>query len=582
MKEAFRKINFLLNSSQKKKIIFLLFLLLFGMILEIFSLGVIVPILTILLNPESIAEKPWLSFLFDSYPIFFENNSLYFFLGFLIFIYLLKTCFMILLSYKQNKFLSNLSGGISNNLFSNYLSQPYSFHLNRNTSELIKNIHGEVNYFHQYLIALISFITELLLVISLLSTLIYIEPFGAISVFLFLGALSIIFLYFSNKKLKKWGSLRQELDSQISKITLEGLGSIKDLIINGNGNFFKDKFEDKVFYKAKLNAYQLTISQVPRFYLELISIIGLVFFIVLMIIQGKDVATLITVIGLFVAATFRILPSINKIIASIQNMKFFKPGLDIIHNEIKTCNKIDTSLVKKDRYNLESYIEFTNVDFNFNKHIQVLNGVNLKINRGQTIGIMGESGSGKSTLVDLLVGLHRPQKGAIYIDGTQNLQLDQSWRNSIGYVSQTIYLTDDTIKNNIAFGVPENMIDLSRINKLIEQTQLVKFINEQEFGINTMVGERGVQISGGQRQRIGIARALYHNPSILILDEATSALDSDTENEIMKSITNLKEDKTIIIIAHRLNTLTIADSVYSIMEKKIKKIDKANLFKTLN
>ena len=195
---------------------------------------------------------------------------------------------------------------------------------------------------------------------------------------------------------------------------------------------------------------------------------------------------------------------------------------------------------------------------------------------------MGESGSGKSTLVDLLVGLHRPQRGGIYIDGTQNLQLDQSWRNSIGYVSQTIYLTDDTIKNNIAFGIPENMIDLSRINKLIEQTQLVKFINEQEFGINTMVGERGVQISGGQRQRIGIARALYHNPSILILDEATSALDSDTENEIMKSITNLKEDKTIIIIAHRLNTLMIADSVYSIMEKKIKKIDKANLFKTLN
>jgi len=543
-----------------------------GMILEVFGLGILIPALSVLLDPEAIEKTPILS----NIRFYFSDLDfilfLTLFLLFIVLVYFLKTIFLLLLAHKQNKFLSNVIAYVTNKLFESYLGQPYSFHLNRNASELLKNIHIEISYFNSFLSALITLVIEGGLVIAILSTLIYIAPIGAISIGIFYGLLSVLFLQFTNRKLKLWGKLRQDLDTQVSKIVLEGLGGIKDLIILGKTSFFKDQLSEKNFLKARVNSNQATLSQTSRFYLEFVSISGLVSFIIIMVLQGKDATTLITVLGVFVAATFRMIPSLNRIIAATQTIKYYLPSIEIIFKEINSYSLIEKVEQNGKPFNFTNKIELTNINFKFQNGIYVLRDITLEILKGQTIGIIGESGSGKSTLVDLLIGLHTPASGIIRIDGKKDFQINQAWRNNIGYVSQTIYLIDDSIKNNIAFGIPSAEVDENKIIALLKQVQLEVFVNSLEEGFNTRVGERGVQLSGGQIQRIGLARALYNNPELLILDEATSALDSKTEIDIMKSIDKLKGGMTIIMIAHRISTLANADVVYEVKNKQINKI----------
>lgn len=564
-----KKINFLVTKRQRKGLVILTIMLFTGMILEVFGLGILIPALSIILDPEIVEKTPLILQIRNYFSEFSDQSFVFLFLAAIVFVYIIKSSFIVFLTHKQNRFLTNITAQISNNLFSSYLSQPYNFHLNRNASELIKNIQVEINYLYTFFNSLITILIEGGFVFSVLATLIYIEPFGAICVGLFYGLLSVLFLQFTKSKLKKWGDLRQELDTQVSKIALEGLGGIKDLLILGKTKFYINAYTYKNYLKARLNANQGTLSQIPRFYLELISIIGLVSFIVILLLQGKDTTSLITVLGVFVAATFRMIPSLNRIISATQSMKYYLSSVHVVYKEINSSTQFKDNKNYPEKHQFQNKIEFKKVNFSFNNSMPVLIDVDLEIRKGHTIGIIGESGSGKSTLVDLLIGLHKPTSGEIVIDGLSGIQMDQVWKNNIGYVSQSIYLTDDSIKNNIALGIPENKINETRIVDLLDQVQLKKFITNLELGVNTKVGERGVQLSGGQRQRIGIARALYHNPDILIFDEATSALDMETENEIMRSINYLKRHKTIIIIAHRLITLKLCDSIYKIDDGKL-------------
>ena len=574
MMNTLKKLNLLITKRQRKGLIILTFLLFFGMFLEVFGLGVLIPALSILLDPEAIEKTIILRdirfFLSDlSYQKF-----IILFLCSIVFVYVIKAFFLILLTHKQNRFLANTITSISNNLLNNYLSQPYNFHLNRNTAELVKNIQIEVNFLNSYLMALLTIVIESAIVISIIIFLLYIEPLGAIAIGTFYGILSMSFFNFTKKKLKLMGDLRQELDAEMSKIALESLGGIKDLIILNKAKYFMNYFSHQNFLKAKVMANQGTISQIPRFYLELISIIGLVSFLIIMILQGKSTETLIVVLGVFVAATFRMIPSLNRIISASQNIKYFSSSLELVCKELNEFDEKNQLNIDKQTVNFIDSIVIENLSFNYNKEISILDNLNLTINKGLTIGIIGESGSGKSTLIDLIIGLLEPTNGLIKIDGQSHLQTSQGWRNKIGYVSQSIYLMDESIKKNIALGCQEDEIDEVKILKIIEQVQLTKYINTLQEGIHTRVGERGVQLSGGQRQRIGIARALYNNPEVLILDEATSALDLETESEVMKSIKTLKGHKTIIIIAHRIAALKDADVIYEIKNNKAIKLCK--------
>ena len=573
MSDTLVKINSLITNRQRRGLVILVLLLFVGMILEVFGLGIIIPMINILLDPEMVENTVGLRSLKNFFPHFSHRDFVFFFLGVILILYVIKTLYQVLLTYKQNVFLNNVIANISNNLYTSYLKRPYKFHLNSNTSELTKNLQVEVNYFFSFLSSLISLFLELGFLFAIILLLIIIEPIGAISIGIFYGFLSVIFFQFTKSKLSKWSELRENFDLQVSKNIFEGLGGIKDLLILGKTHIYIEQFSRNNNLRQRLNARMGTLSQIPRFYLELVSILGLLSFISILLYQGKEATSLITVLGVFVAAIFKMIPSVNKIITVSQLLKFYYPSVNIIYNELKDFKDNKDSTISPRNFKFQNSIQFSNVHFGYNQKNKVLKGLNLNIKSGQTIGIIGESGSGKSTFVDLLVGLHKPISGNILIDGIDGLQMTQTWRNKIGYVSQTIYLTDDSILNNIALGVPDNMIDLSLINKILAQVQLEKFVNSLEKGINTRVGERGVQLSGGQKQRIGLARALYNKPEVLILDEATSALDNLTEKGVMDSVKNLKVDITKIIIAHRLSTLNDCDIIYELLNKQLKKIN---------
>ena len=566
-----KKINFIITRRQRLGLVLLAILLLLGMVMEVFGLGILLPAITLILDPDIINKNEYFGSISDYLGLDSHLEFVFYFLAIVLIIYLIKTLFLIFLTFKQNRFLNNINAYISNLLFEKYLKAPYSFHLSRNSTSLIKNLQVEVIYFQVYCLALLTIVIESGLVVAVIATLIYIEPVGAISVGLFFGILSYLFYSIFKVKLKEWGSYREKLDEQISKITIESLSVIKELNVLGKQNFFIEFFSKLNYSKSRISSNHATISQLPRFYLELISIVGLVGFIFIMLFKGENPNSLITILGVFVAATFRLIPSLNRIIAAFQNLKYYNKTISLLYSEIQTNNLLVEEVISDLKFKNE--IVFKNVSFKYNlDNDLIFNSLNFKIKKGQTIGLIGNSGSGKSTFVDILIGLLKPTSGQILVDSQDINKSISSWQKKIGYFCQDIHLIDDSILNNIALGVEEDEINLDSIEKCLASAQLKSFIEQLPNGINTKVGDKGVQISGGQKQRIGLARALYYNPEILILDEATSSLDNKTEKEVMKAIELLSDNKTIIIIAHRLSTLSFCDKVFELKNSFFKEV----------
>ena len=562
----FQKIRQILPKNQKKALVLLSGLLFIGMVFEILGLTILFPILTVLLDPEKM--KIWLNeIVYFDFSVYSYNEILIFCLISIFAVYLSKTLFLVFLTYKQNIILENVGAFIQKRLYSKYLFQSYKSHLYKNLSQMMKEVQLETIYFNSFFRSVLTLIVELALVFSIVLTILFLEPKGAIAIGLIFGSLALLYFQLTKRKIKQWGSQRQSLDLFISKILMNSLSGIKEVKLLDKENFFLDRFTQTNTKKVKVATNHQTLTQISRFYLELITIVGMVSLILILISNGVNTSEIVTLLGVFVAAAFRMIPSINRILAALQNLKYYSSSIDVISKEL-----FDSPIIEKNKpssFEFKNKITVDNLDFSYKKK-KILEGINLDIQIGETIGIVGESGSGKSTLVDLLNGLLKPTKGTIKVDDRNIEEFITSWQLSIGYVGQEIFLIDDTIKANIAFGIEEEKIDHYKINQVLKASQLSKFISELENGVETRVGDRGIQLSGGQRQRIGIARALYHNPSVLIFDEATASLDDQTEKQVMKSIYNLKQNKTMIIIAHRISTLNQCDKIYEIQHGQIK------------
>jgi ATP-binding cassette subfamily C protein len=569
-----RKINLLLTKRQRLAILGLVVLLSIVMILEMLSLTIIVPLISFISDSDNLKASIFFR-LFNEYITTVTTSQFFkIFLGVVFFLYLVKTIFSTIVSVIQFKFLASLQAYIKSSLLTSYLYQRYSFHLSRNTNSMIKNIQIELPILIRYIQGLVTFIVESCLVFAVVLTLLYIAPVGAISVGIFLSVTSMVFFNFSKRKMLKWGKEREEIDVHLTKTLLESLGGFKDLKVLRRESFFTDKYRQLSFDISKRHANSNIFLHFPRLYLELISIFGIVGFIFILLIQDSDYSNMIAVLGVFVAGTFRLIPSINKILASLQNMKFQDSALDLVVTEFQNLGIGELEDKGKPYVRIKKRIDIKNIYFRYEGVEKfVIKNLNLKINKGEIIGISGKSGSGKSTLIDLILGLHKPTSGIITVDNERLVTPEENFNSlNIGYVPQQIFLTDDTIENNITLGLPESKISPTSVNKAIESAQLKEFIEGLPKGINTIVGERGVQISGGQMQRIGIARALYTNPEVLILDEATSALDNVTEHEFVKAIEQLKTKKTIIMVAHRTSSLKYCDHIYEMKDGKLIKI----------
>ncbi|MDG2372172.1 MAG: ABC transporter ATP-binding protein [Flavobacteriaceae bacterium] len=566
MKNIFFKLNFIITSKRRLQLLVLIFLLLVGIILEIFGITMILPIIGFISDEKVFENYPKLINFLNNLNLNSSISIQIFLLITLGVVYFIKTFFLIVLSFFQNKFIYVTIRDLHNSLFKSYINQPYETFHKKNSSDYIKVLQTETGYFTTYLGAIINLITESALSLAVLLVLIYIEPIGAFTLVTFFLIVSYSFYQLTRGKLKIWGTSREKLDRNISQIIHEGFSNIREIKIFDTSTYFLNKLKNNNFLKAKITYLQTTLIQSPRFFLELVSVIGLILFILSLIFQESDLNKLISTLGVFVAGSFRILPSLNRIITSRQYLKYYDNILDVIYNELHGANDNLKEELPPIRFNEK--IHFSNISFKYlGTEKNVLENINMEIKKGSLVGVIGDSGSGKSTLIDILSGLLKLQGGEIRIDN-KKLDFDNySLSRIIGYVSQRTNLLDSTIIENIAFGDIDPNIEEVK-NSLID-SQLMEFINTLPNGIYTKIGENGVNFSGGQIQRISIARALYRKPQILIFDEATSALDSNTERKLIESIGKLKGKMTIIMIAHRLTSLSKCDYVYELKKSNI-------------
>ena len=525
------------------------------------GLGLLIPGLTLLLKSNIGQDYPSLvGFLkFIGNPS--QKELVIWSMGLLVVFYFLKEAFLAILAWKQSQFSMKFSAELSQKLFLGYLNQPFIFHVQKNTAELLRNIQVEVHQFTAVTQAFISILMESSIIIGVITILIIVEPFGSLTVILFLVISSLIFTRFTKKRLLYWGQQRKDNSHLLNKHILQGLSGVKDIKLFGKEEYFFEEFRKQNLVFTNINIRVNTLSQVPRLYLEFLAVLGLATLVVIMTMQSRPLEAMLPILGVFLAAAFKMIPSVNKILASAQVIRMGVTVVDGLHAEFKLIS--DIACEGQGELNFSKEIMLKNVTYQYPETRQMaLQNISMRIAKGSTIGLIGPSGSGKSTLVDVLLGLFDPSSGDVYSDEVSTKTNMRKWQSIIGYVPQTIYLTDDTLRNNIAFGISKKDINDEAINRVIQSAHLEEFINSLPMGLDTTVGERGVKLSGGQRQRVGIARALYNDPPILVLDEATSALDEDTENVVMEAIKSLHGIKTIIIVAHRLSTIEHCDWLY--------------------
>ena len=570
MTTPFQKLAYLLSPAQKRQLIILGGLLLIGMLFEMAGLGILIPALGLMLNSDIGKEYPKLNPFLDALGNPTQIQLVLWGMSILVFVYIIKAVFLSFLSWRQSKFSSELSADLSQNLFMGYMRQPYTFHLQRNSAELLRNIQIEINQFTAVSTAAVNLTLEFCVVFGVAFMLIWVEPLGALVVTSFLGVSAFGFHQLTKHKLLSWGENRQIHQGLANQHLLQSLGGVKDVKLMGREDYFFGEYTTQNQMYAKIMAKVTTLSLLPRMYLELLAVVGLAGLIVLMVMQNKPLDLLLPTLGVFVAAAFRMIPSVNRIMNSIQTIRYSRPVLDVLYDEFQSINNSERYLQKKAKLNFANDLFLKDLSFNYyNTEYQALNNISMRIKRGESVGFIGPSGSGKSTLVDVILGLLIPVNGTIEVDGQDIKYNLRGWQDQIGYVPQSIYLTDDTLRKNVAFGIANDLIDNFSVDRAIKAAQLDEFVASLTEGLETFVGERGIRLSGGQRQRIGIARALYHDPSVLVLDEASSALDSETERGVMEAVTALHGEKTLVIVAHRLSTLSNCDRIYKLDKGKI-------------
>jgi ABC-type multidrug transport system fused ATPase/permease subunit len=565
-----RKILALLTRRQRRQAAALLSLMILGSLVETASVGLIIPALALMANEDVASTYPRLQPFLEVLGHPNQKQLIIVGVATLFSVYFLKAMFLAFLTWKQNNFVFGVRADISQRLFAGYLRQSWSFHLQRNSSQLINILATETNQFTgSALQPALLLVSEALVLAGILTLLIAVEGLGVLVLVAVLGTATLCFHRITGGYLLHWGQARQIHESFRIQHMQQGLGGVKDVQLLGREDEFLKLYSTHNVGSARAVEWQNTLQQLPRLWLEVIAVGGLAILVIVMISQGKPTEDVLFTLGLFAMATFRITPSANRAIGAVQSLRYARPAVDAIHSEMLNLEK-NLSPACKGPLNFCREISLIDVSYRYPQaSSESLSKINLTIPRGASVGFIGESGAGKSTLVDLLLGLLAPQTGYVRVDDT-NIQTNmRGWQNLIGYVPQLIYLTDDSLRRNVAFGLSEEEIDDDAVQLALRAAQLEDFVKSLPDGVQTVVGERGVRLSGGQRQRIGIARALYHDPEVLVLDEATSALDSATEEGLMTAVNMLIGKKTLIIVAHRLSTVAQCDRLYRLEHGRI-------------
>jgi len=581
---VYKKLIYLLQKADKNGFMLLAITSIVSSFLELAMIAGVMPIFTIITDPSVLDEYSFLNPLFGFFNASdFSSKMIVITIGVIVFL-VIKTVFQVLIMYYQNRFYYTGIENLSVSMLVGYLNADYFFFLNENPSILIRNIKTEIPIIFQRIITcLVMILTDGVLLVLVLALLLVVEPVGTIIAIVFLGFMNLVFYGKIRNKLKHVGEIRLENESEAFKWLNQSIGGIKDLKILNRIDFFVKKFKQSSTQLRLSSIYNDIVGKLPKLLIESSAISIMMVFILIFILRKSDVTSIFPTITLYGASMFKLMPAINRLMGSFLQIKYSSPALDTVYEGFKLLEMYEVEKVEKlENQNIHKFkkISFESLSFHYPESDEqlVLDKIFLEVKRNDSIGFIGPSGSGKTTLLNILLGLLNPTDGDIFADGVNVLKHGQAWNEIIGFVPQDIYLTDDSIKANIAFGIEEDQIDIKQIENVIHMAKLEDLIDNLPNGVDTRIGDRGTRLSGGQRQRIGIARALYTNPEILIFDEATSALDSKTEQEITASIDYLMNKKTIFIVAHRISTLKNCDKIFMIENGTLASVDKGKLF----
>ncbi len=553
-----------LFSREEKKRLFIIWLMMAGgALIEAASIGAIPAFVAILGDPDRVRNSRFVAGTFDMLGIGGGKELIVVACASLAVLFIVKNLYLLGLQFAQTNFCYRKMSRLGCALFEVYLRKPITFHFGHNTAELLHNIGSETSTIITSLVMpLMNLLTECMIVGFVAVLLLIVDPWTSV-VSLCVCALAVFGFYrMLRRSIAMHGEQQRRHGQEMIKWVNQGLGAVKETKVLGRESFFIDAFSRHSRQFVDSLGFIQIANQAPRLFIETLAIFAMTGLVLVMVNQSRSVESILPTLTLFAVAAIRLMPSVSRIMSLVTQIRYHKRSLDVVYPELRdVVAGIPARVV--DRLPFRDVINIETLTYVYpGAERASLHEVSLAISRGTSIGLIGESGAGKSTLVDVLIGLLQPYEGRILADGVDIRTAGEKWQRNVGYIPQSIYLTDDSVRRNVAFGVTDAEIDDERVRKALDFAQLEEFVDALPLGLNTEIGERGVRLSGGQRQRIGIARALYDDPEILVMDEATAALDNNTEREITSAIENLSRKKTLIVIAHRLTTVRNCDVLY--------------------
>ena len=576
MKDIVKKLNYILDRKQKIHLCILAVMIFIGGLLETLSVSALLPVVWMIIDPVKAGNNRIVQAVMQVLGIRDVRSLMIPLLVGMVFMYIFKNLFLLALANEQSRFICYNRNKIISKLLREFLNRPYEFYLDADIPTVFRLTDSDIPHVFTMMMAMISLASECVVFVMLSAVLLLTNWQMLLFLVVVFGLITFVMLVVLKPRISCLGSANQKIQTRIAKWRIQAIYGIKDVKVLHRESFFADNYEESGKVGAAVSRKYTVLNTIPRLFIETIFICSILLFLIIQILLGNDISNMIPMFTVFGLAAVRLMPSVNRINTAITEISYCSPCLDYVYENMninELSKKTNQALLPVDPdkdMQLRREIALKDITYAYpNTEKKIFDHADMVVPCGKSVGIMGPSGAGKSTIVDILLGLLKIQGGAITCDGVNIFDNYPAWLSQIGYIPQSIYLVDESIRNNIAFGIADEEIDDERIWAVLEEAQLKDFILTLPDGLDTTIGDRGVRISGGQRQRLGIARALYHNPSILVFDEATSALDNDTEAAVMEAINSFHGKKTMVIIAHRLNTIEKCDIVYKVDEGKI-------------
>jgi ABC-type multidrug transport system fused ATPase/permease subunit len=576
----FTKLNYIFDRKQKGQLVILAVLILIGGVFETLGVSMILPVVSIILSPDAlhrnIAKIPWLQSVLNAVGLNTDLKLTSALLIILILLFVVKNSYLLFLIHRQNTFISRSRNDMISRVMREFLNRPYEDYLGADIPTVFRITDSDIPKTFTLMLSLLSLATELVVSLCLGIVLLFVNWQMTVLIIFVLLILTLISTKILKPRLNTIGRRNQETQSRIAKWRLQAIYGLKDVKVLNRQDFFIRNYYEQGKIGADIDRTYTVLNSVPRLMIETVFMAVVMLYVLIYILGGGDATELLPQLTAFGVAAMRIMPSANRINTHITTIAYNQFSLDFVYENLTESMKADKAMraeraaIAGPELHLEKEIDLKDITFSYpDSDVKIFDKANMTIKKGESVGIMGPSGAGKSTIVDILLGLLHVQSGEILCDGSNIFSNYDSWLAQIGYIPQSIYLVDESIRENIAFGIDADQIDDDRIWEVMEEAQLADFVKSLPEGLDTKIGDRGVRLSGGQRQRIGIARALYHDPEILVFDEATSALDNETEAAVMEAINSFQGRKTMVIIAHRLNTIEKCDVIYEVKDEKI-------------